>query len=224
MTIDFNTCGIGLLGLSGYEADAARLERALTNLTRQRPYWRVAPEPGAQFQRFAATDRERVNALETLMADPQVGLIMAVRGGYGLSRLLPALDFAAIAAGIRSGYKRYVGHSDFTAFHLALYARTGAVSFAGPMASYDFGGHGPAHALSDYTVRHFTALMAQGTHHVSFPAAGPRCATDGTLWGGNLALCNCCMPACCNASVPYWSAISRPSSPRPMTTALILMP
>src|SRR5699024_6707328 len=62
-------------------------------------------------------------------------IVMATRGGYGLSRLLPLIDWKAVAA---SG-KRFVGHSDFTAFNLALLATTGAISYAGPSALFDFG-------------------------------------------------------------------------------------
>ena len=54
---------------------------------------------------------------------------MALRGGYGLSRLLPALDLPMMA---RSG-KLLVGHSDFTVLQMAMLAQTGGISFAGPM-------------------------------------------------------------------------------------------
>src|SRR5450432_707680 len=40
--------------------------------------------------------------------------------------------------------KRWLGHSDFTGFQLAALAATGMVSFAGPMAAYDFGAPQPS--------------------------------------------------------------------------------
>ena len=49
-----------------------------------------------------------------------------LRGGYGWTRLLPRLDFAALAA----AGKQWLGYSDFTAFQLAALARAGMVTFA----------------------------------------------------------------------------------------------
>ena len=63
---------------------------------------------------------------------------MATRGGYGLTRLLDAIDWKRIARSVERG-TRWVGHSDMTALQLGLLAHTGAASWAGPMACYDFG-------------------------------------------------------------------------------------
>ncbi len=40
--------------------------------------------------------------------------------------------------------KRWLGHSDFTAFQLAALAHAGMTTFAGPMAAYDFGAAEPS--------------------------------------------------------------------------------
>lgn len=98
-----------------------------------------------------------------------------------MGRLLPRLDFSAIA---RSG-KRFVGHSDFTAFQLALLARTGAVSWAGPMASFDFGGE----QVDDLTADLFAEAMRGELEILSFESAdADPVDARGMLWGGNLAL------------------------------------
>ncbi len=180
--------GVGLLGIAGYEADTARVQRAVQFFEQRGHAVTLAPADSARHLRFAGTDAVRLAALQQLLDDPNIGLIMALRGGYGMSRLLEQIDFAAIGAAVKAGRKRFVGHSDFTAFQLALLARTGAVSFAGPMASYDFGGHGSQHQLSSYTVEHFDALMNGCEHVVEFAAAGPALQAEGQLWGGNLAL------------------------------------
>lgn len=179
---------IGILGLGGYDADPDRLIRARLFFEEHGRKVLVAPDPEQVHQRFAGTDAQRLGALDQMLADPTVDIVMALRGGYGLTRLLDQIDFAAVAHAVRSGGKRFVGHSDFTAFHLALLAQSGAVSFAGPMASYDFGGHGETHMLSDYTLRNFDAVMLQSHHQVSFAADGPAVQASGTLWGGNLAM------------------------------------
>ena len=179
---------LGLLGLSGYEADTERLARAVAHLAAAGVTVRQLPPPGAHFQRFAASDAERVAALRALADDPAIRSIMAVRGGYGASRLLPAIDFAALGALVRAGRKRFIGHSDFTAFHLGLLTQGGATSFAGPMAAYDFGGHGEDQGLSAFTIAHLQAVLEGPDHRVEFAADGPDLDVAGTLWGGNLSL------------------------------------
>jgi muramoyltetrapeptide carboxypeptidase len=56
-----------------------------------------------------------------MASDPRVDLAIAVRGGYGWSRLLDRIDFDAIAA----SNTRWLGHSDFTAFQLAAWTHPG---------------------------------------------------------------------------------------------------
>src|SRR5207249_695640 len=110
-------------------------------------------------------------------------IVMALRGGYGLSRLLPALDLALMA---QSG-KLFVGHSDFTALQMALLAQTGRISFAGPMLCSDFG----AEALSDFTMQHFWHCLSSDACTIEMQAEGnPAVNVAGTLWGGNLAILN----------------------------------
>ena len=113
--------------------------------------------------------------------DPRVELAIAVRGGYGWSRLLERLDFGAIAA----AKKRWLGHSDFTAFQLAALAAANMTTFAGPMAAYDFGAETP----SAFTLDHCWGLLGSAQHVVECALAGPLdFSGEGTLWGGNLAL------------------------------------
>src|SRR6185312_15702712 len=69
----------------------------------------------ARFQRFAGTDDERLAAIARIAAHHDVDVALAVRGGYGWTRLLPRIDFGALAA----RGQRWLGHSDFTAFQLA---------------------------------------------------------------------------------------------------------
>ena len=53
------------------------------------------------------------------------------RGGYGLTRILPGIRYKAVAKAIDKGM-HFVGVSDFTAFQLAVLAKTGATTWAGP--------------------------------------------------------------------------------------------
>lgn len=90
-----------------------------------------------KYQRFAGDDETRLAAINRVAASgADVALIS--RGGYGLTRILPAINYKALAKAVDRG-TRLVGLSDFTALQMALYAKTGAVTWAGPALGEDFG-------------------------------------------------------------------------------------
>lgn len=78
---------------------------------------------------LAGRDKDRAEDVNRLFADPDVKAILAIRGGWGCARLLPHLDFAAI----KSHPKILLGYSDLTALLLPIHARTGLVTFHGPV-------------------------------------------------------------------------------------------
>ena len=132
----------------------------------------------AREQRFAGDDDLRLADLQRFATDSNVALVVSARGGYGLSRLLDRIDFAAIKA--RAPI--LVGYSDFTAFNLA-YLTHGGVSFAGPCA-IEFGAREP----SAYTIEHFFGVLGSKRYAIDFELQGPRADVVGRLWGGNLAM------------------------------------
>lgn len=80
---------------------------------------------------LAGTDAERAGDLNAMFADQDVKAIICARGGSGAARLLPLLDYDAI----RRNPKVLLGYSDITALHCAIQARTGLVTFHGPIGS-----------------------------------------------------------------------------------------
>lgn len=78
---------------------------------------------------FAGTDEQRAADVNAMFTDPEVRAIHCVRGSWGCARLLPLLDWPAIAR----NPKILLGYSDITALLLALHAKTGLVTFHGPM-------------------------------------------------------------------------------------------
>jgi muramoyltetrapeptide carboxypeptidase len=76
-----------------------------------------------------ANERERASEVNALFADPEVRAILPVRGGWGSARLLPHLDYELI----RRNPKIVLGASDVGALLLGIHARTGLVTFHGPM-------------------------------------------------------------------------------------------
>src|SRR4026207_1304914 len=83
---------------------------------------------------LAGTDAGRAADLNAMFADESVDAIWCVRGSYGASRLLPALDFTLM----QRAPKALIGYSDITALHMALQRHAGLVPFHGPVAFRSF--------------------------------------------------------------------------------------
>jgi muramoyltetrapeptide carboxypeptidase len=173
--------GIAIVAPSGQTRDDEALRRGIARLEAMghtvHNYFDIAQV----HQRFGGTDEARLAQLEAAAANPDVDVVMALRGSYGLTRLLPRIDFARMAA---SG-KIFTGYSDFTAFQMALYAATGAISYAGPMLMSDFG----ARETEPFTIDDFFACLNSPRHRITAQASGnPQLEAGGTIWGGNLAM------------------------------------
>jgi muramoyltetrapeptide carboxypeptidase len=80
---------------------------------------------------LAGNDSARAQDLMRMIVDPEVDLIMAVRGGYGSMRILPLLSFDLF----RQNPKAFLGFSDLTALHVAIYQATKLITFHGPVLS-----------------------------------------------------------------------------------------
>jgi muramoyltetrapeptide carboxypeptidase len=92
---------------------------------------KVGAHARAKHGYLAGTDAERAADLMAMFTDPEVAGIFCFRGGWGTPRLLPLLDFAAIA----KNPKPLVGYSDITALLDAIHQQTGLVTFHGPIAA-----------------------------------------------------------------------------------------
>jgi muramoyltetrapeptide carboxypeptidase len=166
---------------AGFATDPAAIDRAEHLLSRMGHRVKCDPTARSRFQRFSAPDDERLAAIARVAADPETDVAVTVRGGYGYTRLVGRLDYQALAR----ARARWMGHSDFTAFQLAALTRGGLVTFAGPMAGYDFGALEP----SAFTLANCFGVLENDAWEVECALDGPariRCA--GTLWGGNLSL------------------------------------
>src|SRR5690606_37565713 len=175
-----NPEGIYLISPSSAVADAAVLDVARERLKAMGFKTSVDKTALEVHERFAGTDKQRVAAVNRALKQ-KWPIVMATRGGYGLSRILHQIDWKAVAD---SG-KLFIGHSDFTAFNLALLAQTGATSYTGPAAIPDFG----QKSMDDLTADLFAEVMREELEVLSFesPGSDPVDAR-GILWGGNLAM------------------------------------
>lgn len=136
-------------------------------------------------ERFAGTETERLEDLNSLarLTTPNT-IVLAVRGGYGASRLLADIDWQALVARQQHDPLLICGHSDFTAIQCGLLAQGNVITFSGPMLVANFG----ADELNAFTEHHFWLALRNETFTIEWQGEGPTCQTEGTLWGGNLAM------------------------------------
>jgi muramoyltetrapeptide carboxypeptidase len=123
---------VGVAALSG-PVDPERLEQGLAALRRLGFEPVLAANVRSREGLFAGGDAARLDAFHRLAADPDLAAILFTRGGHGLLRLLPGIDWELL----RRRPRAYVGYSDLTPFLLEVVRRLGLVAFHGPMVGVD---------------------------------------------------------------------------------------
>ena len=101
---------------------------------------------GARYGYLAGTDDERLADLNEALRDDSIDGVWCLQGGYGATRILDRVDFAAL----RRRPKPVIGYSDITALINAAVLRAGVVGFHGPCACDPF---------SAFTRRHFERVL-----------------------------------------------------------------
>ena len=104
--------GVSYLAARGYRPVAGR------NLARRHAY-------------LAGDDRERLDDLNRLIADPALTAIWFARGGYGSARIVAGVDFAAL----RRSPKALIGYSDVTVLQAAAWTEARLQTWYGPLVS-----------------------------------------------------------------------------------------
>jgi muramoyltetrapeptide carboxypeptidase len=132
---------------------------------------------------FAGSDTMRAAELNGFFLDPEVKAIFCMKGGWGCARILDLLDYESIAL----HPKIIMGFSDITALLVAIQARTGLVTFHGPVGNSGW---------NDYTTNILKRVLMQGekTEYLPGPKAedAPHALRTGIargiLYGGNLSV------------------------------------
>jgi muramoyltetrapeptide carboxypeptidase len=138
----------------------------------------LAPHATERTGYLAGNDRDRLNDINSALRDPSIDGLWCLRGGYGMMRILPGIDYDALS---RSP-KAIIGYSDITALHAAVQRKCRLITYHGPTAR---------EPLSDFSRDSFErAVVTQTDPCGTAPNArviNPGTA-EGRLVGGNLAV------------------------------------
>lgn len=129
-----------------------RFERAKTFLEKKGFVLEEGKLTGKQDGYRSGSIQERVEELNGLIRDPNVRCIMSTIGGMNSNSLLPYIDYEAL----KRDPKIIIGYSDVTALLLAIYSKTGLVTFYGPALVASFGELSP---FVDGTYQSFHELL-----------------------------------------------------------------
>ena len=99
--------------------------------------------------------QERAEEFNRLLHNEEIQILMASIGGNNTNSILPYIDYDYL----QKHPKIIIGYSDTTALLLAVYAKTGLVTFYGPAAASSFGEFPP---FVDQTFDNFHTILESG--------------------------------------------------------------
>lgn len=172
---------IGMTCPSGYMA-AEKVETCIRTLQRWGYTVKTGETIGGNSRTyFSGTDEERLADFQALLDDDSVKAILCARGGYGLSRIIDAIDFRRF----RKKPKWIIGFSDITVLHSHVNTKHKIATLHAPMAAA-FNNNG---FKSRYVLSLRDALQGE---KANYTCAAHKLNTTGKargqLTGGNLAL------------------------------------
>ena len=131
---------------------------------------------------FAGTDNQRMGDLQKALDSKHAKAIICIRGGYGISRIIPDLDWT----GFTNHPKWIIGFSDVTLLHLKI-QKSGFQSIHGLMAARF--GH-PAYKESFESLKYLLFDRTPVLKHRILQSSQnhPHLHLEGLLTGGNLTL------------------------------------
>ena len=188
---------------SGAVRDKAAFKRGVRRLQFLGHEVEIDPDALSSHMRFAGDDPTRLAAIHRAAASgADVALIS--RGGYGLTRILDGIRYKAVSKAIERG-TQFVGISDFTAFQMAVLAKTGCTTWAGPALCEGFGvGGKPAQSnakpndvpavpddIMEDCFNDMITGQGEGTGWRQLRDAAHKSTLrlgNATIWGGNLSM------------------------------------
>ena len=143
---------------------------------------------------LAGSDEDRAAEFNAAIKDRDVQAVFAIKGGYGLTRILDQIDYKAIS----ENPKIICGFSDLTALHLAVARKCRLITFSSPMPRYglfrDDAGFDYSNDVFWRTLRADKYPNGGGGLTIPLPDDGPKPRrltagkAKGRIVGGNLSL------------------------------------
>jgi muramoyltetrapeptide carboxypeptidase len=188
---------VGIIAPASAPPDPAAIDKSIAAIEQMGFKGLLAPKARQRLGYLAGNDRDRAGDIMRMFSNRKVRAITCIRGGYGTSRLLPRLDYKAIQANPRI----FVGYSDITSLHAAMYLESGLMTFHGPMLNSDF----IVPDMPEFTLKSFLRMLGEAKPYGSICAGydGPKPlvlrkgTASGRLIGGNLTL------LCAAMGTPY---------------------
>ena len=121
--------------------------------------------------------------INTMLCDSTINLVVSAGGGYNANAVLPFLDYEKIA----DAGKPIIGLSNPTVILNAITAKTGLVTYHGPVLIHNFGSET---GIDEFTEQHFLNVLSNDNDIV---VDAEHCwewlrngVVEGRLFGGNL--------------------------------------
>lgn len=162
-----------------------------------------APNLTERWGYLAGSDEDRAAGVMEAWRDPEVDAIFCIVGGYGATRMIDKLDYDFI----RDNPKIITGFSDITGVHLAIYEKTGLVTFHSPTTTAVYSADFESRPFA--TASFWNTIMPQDPAGTGKPFTPPHVYTSdgltspivtiapgvarGRLTGGNLSLIHAMM-------------------------------
>jgi len=129
---------------------------------------------------LAGADKDRVSDLNNMFANKDIDAILAIRGGYGCSRIINNVDYNLI----NKNPKIFIGYSDITAILNSIYQYSNLITFHGIVGTSNF---------NKYTRQSFTNLFINNKNTIYSeknikPIIINKGNAIGKLVGGNLSI------------------------------------
>ena len=166
--------------------DRAALSRNIVDLERRGFRVRYTATPSFSAWSYASgSATDRCHALHGALCNDEIEYVVAARGGYGASDLLPLLDWDRLS---KSKPKCLVGLSDVTALQLALYSRLGWRGLHAVMPG------GSLWVPGESSTEQLVSLLEQGPPWreklplQAVTPGNPKYSIEGILLGGCLAV------------------------------------
>ncbi|MGC8595941.1 MAG: S66 peptidase family protein [Candidatus Kryptoniota bacterium] len=179
---------ISIVSPASPPSDSTKIEKAVQYFEKNGFRVTVGKSAYKIYGYLAGKDKERARDINFAFEDKRIKAIICARGGYGSPRILDMIDYQLI----RKNPKIFVGYSDITALQLAIFKKTGLITFSGPMAAVEFS-NGIDPVAEEFffeiiTTKASTTELKRIGDKWSRPRFKGKSVAQGRLLGGNLSL------------------------------------